>query len=252
MTAPVSGPVDLTGRTAVVTGSGGGIGRAICDALAREGADVVATDLREDALEATADTVREHGRSCVARRLDVTDPDAVTALRELALAEFDAVDIVVLSHGSLTSVDLADATLDQWRTDVEVNLTGTFTVIRAFLDHLVGNEYGKIVSIGSITGITGKGGSDPGYVASKGGVHAFVRGVAEYGAPHGVYANVIAPSLVRTPMPAADREYDDVTPLGRAGEPEDVAEATVFLASDMSNWVTGHVLVLDGGRSLLP
>jgi len=252
MTAPVSGPADLTGRTAVVTGAGGGIGRAICDALAREGADVVATDVQEAALDETAEAVRERGRTCVTGQLDVTDPDAVAALRDTALTEFDAVDILAFSHGSLSSVDLADTTLDQWQRDIEVNLTGTFNVVQAFLDHLVDNEYGKIVSIGSITGITGKAGSDPGYVASKGGVHAFVRGVAEYGAPHGVYANVIAPSLVRTPMPATDREYDDVTPLGRAGEPEDVAEATVFLASDMSNWVTGHVLVLDGGRSLLP
>ncbi len=248
MTAPISGAPDMTDRTVVVTGAAGAIGRETCASLAREGADVVATDVTVDGLEDTAARVERHGGKCTTVRADVTDPEDVAELRRAALDASDVIDAVVTVHGVVNRGDLSELTLEEWRRTVDVNLTGTTLVVRAFYDHLRENGYGKVVCIGSVAGKVGGVISGPDYVASKAGVHGLVRWLAQNGAADGVYANGIAPGPVWSPMTEDEPGYaDDMSPLGRLGEPEDIAEAVVFLASGQSNWITGTVLDVNGG-----
>lgn len=250
MTAPVSGPVDLSGTTAVVTGAAGAIGRATCDALAREGADVVATDVTEGGLDEAAALVEARGREATTVRADVTDPDAVGRLHDRATDAGD-VGIVATVHGIVSRAGLSEMTLDEWRTQLDVNLTGTMLVVRAFWEDLHDREYGKVVCVGSVAGQVGGVISGPNYVASKAGVHGLVRWLARAGAADAVYANAVAPGPVWSPMTEDEPGYDDgMTPLARLGEPEDIAEAIVFLAGQGSNWITGTTLDVNGGISI--
>ncbi len=158
-----------------------------------------------------------------------------------------------MAHGVSPELPFEKTTLDDWNRIIGINLTGSFLLVDRFFDDLAANGYGKIVAIGSIVGETGKSGQNTAYAASKGGLHGFMKDIAGYGSSYGVYANVIAPSLVRTPMTEDLREFpEDYTPLGRTGVPEDIAEAALFLGSPMSNWITGIILQIDGGRSLMP
>lgn len=249
MTAPISGPPDLTGQTAVVTGAAGGIGRAVAESLADLGADVLAADVDGGSLDGVREAVRDRGRDCETVCCDLTETAEVSALHDVATAEFGSVEVVVTAAGITSQTLSVGEPLADWHEIVETNLTATFETCRAFFDGMVARGYGKIVTIGSIAGRTGRTQAGPSYTASKGGVHAVTRWLAVQGAEHGVYANSIAPGPVRTAMtdmgdgvPPADR------PLGRIGEPEDVAQAVVFLATQQSNWITGTVLDVNGGQ----
>lgn len=249
MSAPKSGRPDLDGQTALVTGAGGGIGTAVAESLAVEGADVVAVDVDGASLDAVRDGVEDHGRTCETVHCDVTESADVHALREAALAAFDSVEIVVTAAGVTSPTLSIEEPMAEWHEVLATNLTGTFETCRAFFDHMVANEYGKIVTIGSIAGRTGRPQAGPSYAASKGGVHAVTRWLAVHGAEHAVYANAIAPGPIRTRMTEmGDTTTPDAQPLNRIGEPEDVAQAVVFLASQQSHWITGAVLDLNGGQ----
>jgi NAD(P)-dependent dehydrogenase (short-subunit alcohol dehydrogenase family) len=251
MTAPVSDGPDLSGRAAVVTGAAGAIGRATCETLAREGADVIATDVADAGLAETADRVERHGGACTTVRADVTDPEDVSTLYEVASGESDGIDAVVTVHGVVSRGDLPEMTLERWQHTVDVNLTGTALVVQAFYDDFRAAGYGKIVCVGSVAGKVGGVISGPDYVASKAGVHGLVRWLAQNGASSGVYANGIAPGPVWSPMTENETGYsDDMAPLGRLGEPEDIAEAVLFLVSQQSNWITGTVLDVNGGIAM--
>lgn len=250
MTAPASGPVDLSGTTAVVTGAAGAIGRAACEALARKGADVVATDVTDDGLPEAAARVEAHGRDATTVRADVTDPEEVAHLREQATDAGD-VGIVATVHGVVSRAGLSEMTLDEWRTQIDVNLTGTMLIVQAFYQDLRERECGKVVCVGSVAGQIGGVISGPNYVASKAGVHGLIRWIARNGAADGVYANAVAPGPVWSPMTEDEPGYnDEMTPLGRLGEPEDIAEAIVFLSGQGSNWITGTVLDVNGGIAI--
>lgn len=247
MTAPTSGPSDLTGQTALVTGAAGGIGEKVCAVLSREGADVVASDI-VDLTEAVR-LVEKNDTTCEAVECDVTDPASVATLVEHAIDAFGSVEILVTAHGTVTRSDFSELSVVAWERDIEVNLKGSFLVTQPVYEHMVENEYGKIVCIGSVTGALGGGGRKGGYAMAKGGIHALVKDLAFAGADHRVYCNGIAPGLVKTPLTAEDREFPpDYSPLGRVGRPADVAECILFLASQQSNWITGAVMRLDGGR----
>lgn len=248
--APISGQIDLSGTTAIVTGAAGTIGRATCDALAREGADVVATDVTDDGLAEVAARVEAHGCEATIIRADVTDPDEVTTLRKRATDAGD-VGIVATVHGVVSRVSLSEMSLDEWHRQLDVNLTGTMLVVRAFWENLTDQEYGKVVCVGSVAGQVGGVISGPNYVASKAGVHGFIRWLARNGAGDGVYANAVAPGPVWSPMIEDEPDYNDkMAPLNRLGEPEDIAEGVVFLAGQGSNWITGTVLDINGGISM--
>lgn len=248
MTAPISGPIDLSGHTAVVTGAAGAIGAATCEALAREGADVIAADIT-GALDDTVDRVHTAGGSCTPVTCDVTDPTDIERLRSVSLDHADTVEIVVTVHGIVDRATIADMTRDEWARVLDVNLTGTAFVLQAFYDHLIDNAYGKIVCIGSVAGKVGGVISGPNYVASKAGVHGVVKWAAKEAAADGVYVNAIAPGPVWSSMTRDESlgYSDDMAPVGRLGEPADIAEGVVFLASQASNWITGTVLDINGG-----
>lgn len=249
MVPSISGQVDLSDQTAVVTGAAGGMGEEICGALSAEGADIVAADIDTDGLDPVVEAVESNGRTCDPLHCDVTDPSSVHELVEHTVETHESVEILVSAHGTVTRRHITELTTEEWARDIEVNLTGTFLVVRAFLEHMIENAYGKIVCIGSVVGKVGGGGTKPGYTASKGGIHAFAKGIATAGAEHDVHCNVLAPGLVRTSMTEGDRELPaDYAPLGRVGEAGDVAQAILFLTSQQSNWMTGEIITLDGGR----
>lgn len=247
MSIPISGEVDLSDQTAVVTGAGGGIGQATCESLAREGADIVAADIEEGSLRDVQSRVEAQGTECETAICDVTATDDIERLHEIALDTFDTVEILVTTHGIISRKSLANMAPDDWASVIDVNLTGTMLIAQVFYDHMTDNEYGKIVCLGSIAGKVGGVISGPDYVASKGGVHAFVKWMAKDAGKHGVYVNAITPGPVRTAMTQGEDYSSDMSPLGRLGEPEDIAEGVVFLSSQQSHWITGTILDINGG-----
>jgi 3-oxoacyl-[acyl-carrier protein] reductase len=250
-----SGPADLTGQVAIVTGATRGIGQACAWALTAEGADIVTADLGPS--DATVARVRELGRRALDVPTDVSRRDSVSRLVERVLAELRRIDILVNNAGTLARVDVAGTTDELWDRDMNTILRGTFYCIQAVLPHMRERRRGKIVNISSVSGKIGgvasraagskHGRSGPAYAAAKAGVIALTRWVAKDVGPEGIYVNAIAPGGVETEM---TRGYDygvENIPIPRMGQPEDVAQAVVFLASQMSNYVTGAVLDVNGG-----
>lgn len=247
MTVPLSGEVDLQAKTAVVTGANGGIGTSICEALAREGADIVAADITTDDFDELVARVQSSGASCHTVTCDVTEPQSVETLLNESLEAFEGADILVCSHG-ISSDEGIEESIETWTRILEVNLTGTFLLNRQFFRHMQRAGGGKIVNIGSLAGKIGVVPAGPSYSVSKAAVHQLTRWFATVGAPKGIYVNAVAPGSIRTPLTDMGEAIEgDSTPLNRLGEPADVAEAVLFLASQQSNWVTGSVIDINGG-----
>jgi NAD(P)-dependent dehydrogenase (short-subunit alcohol dehydrogenase family) len=252
MAAPVAGPIDLRGQTAVVTGAARGIGRAIALTLAREGAAVVAADLAP--CDETVAAAAGLAGSVRGARCDVTRPDEVRSLIDGARAETGRVEILVANAGVVATTPLASVTLEEWHRVLAVHLTGTFLCAQAVFPVMQAQGYGKLVLMGSRAGRVGGNTASAPYVAAKGGIHALVKRLAIDGAPHGIFANGIAPGPVKTAMTDQPfyRDEAKATPLGRMGRPEDIAEATLFLASQASHFVTGIILDVAGGLLMTP
>ncbi len=244
---PVSGRVDLTGRVALVTGAARGIGRAAAEALAGEGADVVAADVGD--LDDVTKAVDALGRRCVAVRADVTSRARVEAAVAAATGQLGRLDVLVTCAGVYGGGAL-DVDEDEWDRVQAVNVKGTYLAIQAAFPALEDGG-GKIVCIGSIAGKIGGVLAGPHYAASKGAIHALVRWTAKYGSTRGVHVNGIAPGVVDTDMIKGQPYRADASPLARFGRPEDIAQAVVYLASPASNFVTGKVLSVDGGLTLM-
>jgi 3-oxoacyl-[acyl-carrier protein] reductase len=253
-----SGSPDLHGQVALVTGGARGIGEACAVVLARAGADVAAADLLPTADVERAITAA--GRRALGLALDVTDADAVRRAIDRVVDGLGRLDILVTAAGIVHRDPLEETSEAVWRRVVEVVLTGTFHAIQAVVPVMRGQGYGKIVTISSISGIIGgavsrvaegadarRGRSGPAYAAAKGGVIALTRWVAKDVGRSGIYVNSVAPGGVESEM---TRGYDYAVgglAIPRMGQPRDVAEAVLFLASPASNYVTGQVLRVDGG-----
>jgi glucose 1-dehydrogenase len=257
----------LTGQKALVTGANSGLGRAAAIALGQAGADVVVNWVAgEEAAEQVVDTITQAGARAYAHRADVSREDQVVAMFSRMREEFGTVDILVNNAGLQRDAAFHEMTIEQWNTVIGVNLTGQFLcareAIREFLRRGVVLEVscaaGKIVCMSSVHQTIPWAGH-ANYAASKGGVMMLVETLAQEYAPQRIRVNGIAPGAIRTPINRAAWEtkqgYDalmTLIPYNRIGEPEDVARAAVWLASDDSDYVVGATLFIDGGMTLFP
>jgi 3-oxoacyl-[acyl-carrier protein] reductase len=241
----------LENKVAVVTGAGRGIGRAIALRLAGEGADVAVCDLMQPSVEETAAEIAKLGRKAKAYAVDVAKAEPVTAVCDQILKDFLRVDILVNNAGVTRDQLLMRMTEEEWDTVLDINLKGTFLFTKALSRAMVKQRSGRIINIASIIGLTGNAGQ-ANYAASKAGVIGFTKTVAREFASRGITANAVAPGFIETAMTAALGEEArtsllDRIPLNCLGQPEDVANAALFLASPLSRYVTGQVLAVDGG-----
>jgi NAD(P)-dependent dehydrogenase (short-subunit alcohol dehydrogenase family) len=249
---------DLSGKTAIVTGGGSGLGRQMAEGLAEMGANLVLCARKAERCEQAAAKLAELGVQAIGVGCDVRDPTQVQAVVERARAEVGGIDILVNCAGTAWGATPEEIPLEGWQKVIDVNLTGTFLFAqaagRAMIEHGSG---GKIVNIASVAGLHGAPpeimNSIP-YNASKGGVISFTRDLAWKWARHGINVNAIAPGWFPSEMSSfvIDKHGDELArhiPLGRFGGPQDLKGAVVFLASAASDYVTGHTLVVDGGES---
>lgn len=242
----------LEGRTAIVTGGGQGIGEAIATAMAEEGASVVVAELREDTAAAVRRKIEEAGGTALARATDVSRDASVDAMVEACIERFGRVDILVNNAGIYPTSTVEDMAEDEWERVIGTNLFGTFLCSRAVTPHMLAQRSGRIISITSGRGLQG---ADNGahYAASKGGIIGFTKSLALELAPAGVAVNCICPGVSDTAQPRGHRTEEELyasaarIPLGRIGQPRDMAKAAVFLASDRGRFVTGQTVVVNGG-----
>jgi NAD(P)-dependent dehydrogenase (short-subunit alcohol dehydrogenase family) len=251
------GAFDLTGRVALVTGGGTGIGRAIAERLATRGADLILVGRRADVLGEAADAIAAaSGRRCLAFPADVTAPDRVAAAIEATSSAFGRLDILVNNAGGGRHRPLRTMPTEVWRQDIALNLDAAFYCSQAALPMLQAAS-GAIVNISSLAGANGTMGVAA-YSAAKAGLQMLTRGAAAEWGPRGVRVNAVACGMIATPLARANWEkagFDAeracaVFPLRRPGRPEEVAEAVAFLASDAASYITGETLAVAGGPPL--
>jgi len=242
--------IDLSGRVAIVTGASRGIGRAIAQQLARQGALVIGA-ARGDNARATVDEIVASGGRAEAAPLDVTDADASSRLVKETLDRHSRIDILVNNAGIARDQLLLRMKRNEWDEVLATNLTAAFALTQAVLKPMLRQRAGRIIAISSIVGQSGNAGQ-ANYAASKAGLIGFIKAVALEVASRGITANVVAPGLIETDMTRAvtdeaREEWASKIPLGRLGTPADIAAAVCFLASDEASYITGHVLAVNGG-----
>ena len=264
---PVPVHKSLAGQKALVTGANSGIGRGVAIGLGQAGADVVVNYVSGDeAAEAVVEQIRHSGAKAFAHRADVSSESAVDDMFKHMLKEFGTIDILVNNAGLQRDAPFADMTLAQWNTVLNVNLTGQFLCARAAIREFlrrgvvpsVSCAAGKIICMSSVHQEIPWAGH-PNYASSKGAIKLMMESLAQEMAPHHIRVNAIAPGAIRTPIntsawntPQAYAALMTLIPYGRIGEPEDIARAAVWLASDQSDYVVGTTLFIDGGMTLYP
>jgi len=246
---------DLTGKTAVVTGASRGLGQYLGRALARAGADLVITSRHLPDLKPFQEEIEGLGRKVLPLELDVRDVDGIGRAAESAWSHFGKIDILVNNAGCNVRKPALEITPDDWDLVLGTNLRGTFFVAQAFARPMVKRGYGRVINIGSVTSVFGSAGIAP-YCASRGGIKQLTMSLADEWGPSGVTVNCLAPGWFKTKQNAVLYEnakwveyITDRIPLKRPGQPNDLDGAVVFLASDASAYITGQILLVDGGIS---
>jgi gluconate 5-dehydrogenase len=246
---------DLTGKTAVVTGASRGLGQYLGRALARAGADLVITSRHLPDLKPFQEEIEGIGRKVLPLELDVRDVDGIGRAAESAWSHFGKIDILVNNAGCNVRKPALEITPDDWDLVLGTNLRGTFFVAQAFARPMVKRGYGRVINIGSVTSVFGSAGIAP-YCASRGGIKQLTMSLADEWGPSGVTVNCLAPGWFKTKQNAVLYEnakwveyITDRIPLKRPGQPNDLDGAVVFLASDASAYITGQILLVDGGIS---
>ncbi len=257
----------LTGQPALVTGANSGIGRAVALGLAQAGADVVVNYVTHpETADEVVHEIEAMGRHAIALKADVSKEDEVERMFAAAIAQFGTLHIVVSNAGLQRDSAFDKMTIEQWNTVIGVNLTGQFLCTRAAAREFkrrgvvttVSQAAGKIICMSSVHQVIPWAGH-ANYAASKGGVMMFMKSIAQELAPHFIRVNSIAPGAIRTPIntsawdtPSAYADLMTLIPYKRIGEPDDIAQAAVWLTSDAADYVTGATLFVDGGMTLFP
>lgn len=243
----------LKGKTAIITGSGRGIGKAIALAMAQQGAKIVINDVNMESAHEVVAEIEAMGRQAIAIKADVTAEKQVEAMIRACIDRFGKLDILVNNAGIIQTVPVTEINGQDWDRVMEVNLKGVFLCCKAALTPMKAQRSGKIVNIASVAGKRGGGllGNSC-YSASKGGVIAFTKSVARESGPFGINVNAVTPAFTDTEMTRSiDPEKRELIikmlPLGRVGQPSDIAGAVCFLASSMSDYMTGEIMDVDGG-----
>ena len=241
----------LEGKVAVVTGSAQGIGRAVALCLAREGADIAVSDVNAEKIKEVACEIESAGRRSLELVVDVRDGEEVERALNFCLDKFSHIDILVNNAGITKDALILRMKLSEWEDVIRVNLTGAFNWTKACAKPMMKHKSGRIVNIASVIGLVGNAGQ-ANYAASKAGILGLTKSAAKELAPRGINVNAIAPGFIATQM--TERLSEDVRnkmlleiPLGRWGEPEEVAKTVLFLVSDLAGYITGQVINVDGG-----
>ncbi|MEI6213819.1 MAG: 3-oxoacyl-ACP reductase family protein [Desulfuromonadales bacterium] len=243
----------LRNKVAIITGGGRGIGKAIALRFAEHGAHCVIADINLENARAVTDEINNMGSKALAITTDVTNFHDVELLVKTCIDSFGKLDILVNNAGITSAATLLETSSDEFNRQIKVNLESVYLCTKAVFPIMMHQRSGKIINIASIAGKRGGGilGKSA-YAAAKGGVIAFTKAIAREGGPYGINVNAITPGLTATEM---TENFDDekrkliiqAIPLGRIGEPDDVAKAAVFLASDYSDYITGEIMDVDGG-----
>lgn len=252
MKTPISGPINLEGKSALITGAARGIGRSICVAFARQKAKVAAIDILSLADTERELRIRHPDAEIYSAKCDISNEFEVNSVIQEVIDRYNRIDIFVGNAAvagtvTLPDKDFMDVPLAEWEEISHINVRGTFICCRAVWPIMEKQGSGKIVLIGSLAAKVGGVLYGPYYAASKGAIHTFSKWLAKRGASKGIWVNCVCPGPVATPMGHAAPFKDEMVPLGRLGQPEDIAEAVIFLGSQASNFITGVVLDVNGG-----
>ncbi|TLS38363.1 SDR family oxidoreductase [Pseudalkalibacillus caeni] len=250
---------DLKGKTAIVTGGGRGLGEQISLALAESGANIVICSRKVEACEETAEKLKEYGVETLPLACDVTKQEDIESVVRQTVERFGTIDILFNNSGATWGAPALEMPLEAWKKVIDVNVTGTFLMAQAVGKVMAKQRSGKIINLASVAGL---GGADPkvmdaiGYSASKGAVITFTKDLAVKLAPYNINVNAIAPGFFPTKMSKGLIEYNGEqilkrTPLNRFGAEHELKGAALFLAAKASDYVTGHILTVDGGMSAM-
>ncbi|RKU30438.1 3-oxoacyl-ACP reductase [Candidatus Poribacteria bacterium] len=237
----------LDGRVAIVTGGGGGIGKATCLAFAREGADIVIPEVNIKNAESASQEITALGRRCVVVETDVADGESVKSMVDKTLEEFGQIDILVNNAGVFSYTRIDAVSEEEWDRMLAVNLKGPFLCSQAVMETMKDQRFGRIINLGSLAGQVGGIVASAPYSASKAGVMCLTKSFARVLGEYGITVNSIAPGIAATEMAKNHPDMTDDIPLGRVADPSEVANVILFLASEEGQYITGATLDVNGG-----